>query len=41
VCAGNAGWPLVFGHDGKMATYAAMVLACGTSQWVAAKGWRG
>ena len=30
-----------FGHDGKMATYAAMVLACGISQWVAAKGWRG
>lgn len=30
-----------FGHDGKMATYAAMVLVCATSQWVAAKGWRG
>ena len=30
-----------FGNDGKMATYAAMVLACATSQWVAAKGWRG
>nr|WP_315230055.1 hypothetical protein [uncultured Albidiferax sp.] len=23
-----------FGHDGKMATYAALVLACATSQWV-------
>lgn len=22
-----------FGHDGKMATYAALVLACATSQW--------
>lgn len=22
-----------FGHDGKMATYAALVLACGSSQW--------
>jgi len=32
---------VVFGHDGKMATYAVMVMACGTSQWVAAKAWRG
>ncbi|WP_366887921.1 hypothetical protein [Rhodoferax sp.] len=23
-----------FGHDGKMATYAALVLACATSQWL-------
>ena len=23
-----------FGRDGKMATYAALVLACGTSQWL-------
>ena len=23
----------VFGRDGKMATYAALVLACATSQW--------
>lgn len=30
-----------FGHDGKMATYAAMVLACASTQWLAAKGWRG
>ena len=30
-----------FGHDGKMASYAAMVLACASSQWVAAKAWRG
>lgn len=22
-----------FGHDGKMATYAVLVLACATSQW--------
>ncbi len=22
-----------FGHDGKMATYAALVLVCATSQW--------
>ncbi len=24
---------LVFGQDGKMITYAAMVLACASSQW--------
>jgi len=31
---------VVFGHDGKMLTYAAMVLACASSQWLAAKAWR-
>lgn len=25
---------VLFGNDGKMATYAALVLAAGTSQWV-------
>ncbi len=29
-----------FGRDGKMATYAAMVLACASSQWLAGKAWR-
>ncbi|MCJ0765073.1 hypothetical protein [Variovorax terrae] len=29
-----------FGRDGKMATYAALVLACGTSQWLLLRGWR-
>lgn len=29
-----------FGHDGKMATYAALVLAVGSSQWLLAGGWR-
>ena len=29
-----------FGNDGKMATYAAMVLASAASQWVLARGWR-
>jgi hypothetical protein len=29
-----------FGHDGKMASYGAMVLACATSQWVLLRGWR-
>ena len=28
-----AGGLWFFGHDGKMATYAALVLACATSQW--------
>lgn len=30
-----------FGHDGKMLSYAVMVLACASSQWIAAKAWRG
>ena len=30
-----------FGRDGKMATYALMVAAAATSQWVLSKGWRG
>lgn len=29
-----------FGHDGKMATYAALVLAVATSQWALGRGWR-
>ena len=29
-----------FGHDGKMATYAVLVLAVATSQWTLAGGWR-
>jgi hypothetical protein len=32
---------VVFGRDGKMATYAAMMLACASSQWFAGKAWRG
>ena len=31
---------LLFGRDGKMATYAAMVLLGATSQWVMLRGWR-
>ena len=31
----------LFGHDGKMASYTAMALACASSQWLAAKAWRG
>jgi hypothetical protein len=29
-----------FGRDGKMATYAAMVAAAATLQWLAVRGWR-
>jgi hypothetical protein len=29
-----------FGHDGKMATYALLVLAVATCEWVGARGWR-
>ena len=30
-----------FGHDGKMATYAALVLAVASTQWLAGRAWRG
>jgi lipopolysaccharide export LptBFGC system permease protein LptF len=30
-----------FGRDGKMASYAAMVLAVATAQWLAGRAWRG
>ena len=29
-----------FGHDGKMASYSAMVLAAASSQWLASRAWR-
>jgi hypothetical protein len=29
-----------FGRDGKMATYAALVLVMATSQWLGARAWR-
>ena len=29
---------IVFGHDGKMATWAAMVVACGLTLWVVGFG---
>lgn len=29
-----------FGRDGKMATYAALVVVCATSQWLAGRHWR-
>jgi len=35
VLAGGLAW---FGHDGQMATYAALVVVCGTAQWLAGRG---
>ena len=32
---------LLWGRDGKMLTYAALVLACASCQWVLVRGWRG
>jgi hypothetical protein len=33
---------LIFaGRDGTMGAYAALVLACGISQWLVSRGWRG
>jgi ferric-dicitrate binding protein FerR (iron transport regulator) len=29
-----------FGHDGKMATYAALVLVMGSGQWLASGAWK-
>ncbi len=29
-----------YGSDGKMATYAALVLVCGSVQWLLQRGWR-
>ncbi len=29
-----------FGQDGKLATYAALVLAVGSAQWLLSGGWR-
>ncbi len=31
---------VIFGNDGKMATYAALVAASGVCQWVLFKGWK-
>ncbi|MBX9613000.1 MAG: hypothetical protein K2X51_15370 [Burkholderiales bacterium] len=35
-----AGGLVLFGRDGKMATYAALVLAQGTVQWLLLRGWK-
>ena len=39
-CAALAGGLLLFGRDGKMLTYAALVVAVGTAQWLVGRGWR-
>jgi hypothetical protein len=31
---------VVFGQDGRMATYAALVVACATSQWLVSGAWK-
>ena len=31
----------VYGNDGKMNTYAALVLVCASSQWLQGRPWRG
>lgn len=31
---------VVWGRDGKMLTYAALVVACASCQWVLVRGWR-
>lgn len=31
----------IFGVDGKMASYGALVLAVATAQWLGARAWRG
>jgi hypothetical protein len=36
-----AGGLWYFGRDGKMATYATMVVVVATCQWLAGRGWRG
>ena len=38
--AALAGGLWYFGRDGKMASYAALVLAVATSQWLCSRGWR-
>lgn len=36
-----AGGLWLFGRDGKMHSYAALVLSVGTAQWLMLGGWRG
>lgn len=39
-CAIIAAGLLWLGRDGKMLTYAALVLGCASTQWVLLRGWR-
>ena len=36
----TVGGLVLFGHDGKMATYAALVVTCALSQWLGGRHWR-
>ncbi|QJY32466.1 hypothetical protein HND92_05270 [Diaphorobacter sp. JS3050] len=40
-CVALAAGLVLLGRDGKMVTYAALVLACATSQWLVLRAWRG
>jgi hypothetical protein len=31
---------VVWGADGKMATYSVLVIVCGTAQWLMCRGWQ-
>ncbi len=39
-CGILAGGLLIFGRDGKMVTYAALVLGAAVCQWVLIRGWK-
>lgn len=40
-CAVLVAGLVFFERDGKMLTYAALVLACASSQWLVLRAWRG
>lgn len=40
-CGALAAGLALLGRDGKMLTYAALVLACASSQWLLLRAWRG
>ena len=40
-CGVLAAGLVLLGRDGRMLTYAALVLACATSQWLWLRAWRG
>ncbi len=40
-CAVLGAGLVLLGRDGRMATYAALVLACASCQWLLLRAWRG
>ena len=40
-CAALAVGLVLLGRDGRMLAYAALVLACASSQWLVLRAWRG